>query len=57
MMKFEVRIGYRCEFLFDSADEAMRFAITAKCKGSRTDSISVELLDDEELIKEGEEDV
>lgn len=30
-MEFIVKIGYRCEFKFLSADDALKFALAAKC--------------------------
>lgn len=30
-MEFIVKVGYRCEFKFLSADDALKFALTAKC--------------------------
>ena len=30
-MEFIVKIGYRCDFKFLSADDALKFALAAKC--------------------------
>ena len=45
-MKFRVNLGWREDYLFDSADEAVRFAIAAKVKreDQQPTGIRIELL-------------
>lgn len=58
-MKFRVHLGWQDDYLFDSADEAVRFAITAKVK--REDQqpngirIRIELLSESDLEAERRE--
>ena len=53
-MKFRVNIAWRENYMFDSADEAVRFAITAKVKREENDSqhVRIELLSDDDLEAE-----
>lgn len=56
-MKFRVSLGWREDYLFDSADEAVRFAITAKVKreDQQPNGIRIELLSDSDLEAERRE--
>lgn len=58
-MKFRVHLGWMDDYMFDSADEAMRFAITAKVKreGQESSVSKIVLLSDADLEAEaaGEE--
>lgn len=49
-MEFIVKIGYRCEFKFLSADDALKFALAAKC------SIVDDCYDIELLIRDAPEE-
>lgn len=53
-MKFRVSLGWRENYMFDSADEAVRFAITAKVKREDNDTsgVRIELLSDYDLEAE-----
>lgn len=52
-MKFRVSLGWREDYMFDSADEAMRFAITAKVKRENDSNYArIELLSDADLEAE-----
>lgn len=54
-MKFRVILGWREQYLFDSADEAVRFAITAKVKreDQQPKGIWIELLSEADLEADG----
>lgn len=53
-MKYRVNIGWNY-YLFDSSDDAMRFAITAKRNSEKSEiCVTIELLDEVDLL--GEED-
>ena len=53
-MKFRVHLDWKENYLFDSADEAVRFAITAKVKReeSKDNSVHIDLVSDSELESE-----
>lgn len=52
-MKFRVHLGWNDDYMFDSADEAMRFAITAKVKREdKSNYVRVDLLSDSDLEAE-----
>lgn len=52
-MKFRVHLGWREAYLFESADEAIRFAITAKVKREdQQPNIRIELLSEADLEAE-----
>lgn len=52
-MKFRVSLGWREDYMFDSADEAMRFAITAKVKREdKSNYARIELLSESDLEAE-----
>ena len=57
-MKFRVHLGRHEDYLFDSADEAVRFAITAKVKreDQQPNGIQIELLSDADLEAERREE-
>ena len=51
-MKYRVNIGWNY-YLFDSSDDAVRFAITAKCRAEKCKiCVTIELLDEDDLIGE-----
>lgn len=56
-MKFRVNLGWREDYLFDSADEAVRFGITAKVKREDHESprVAIDLLSDSDLEAERRE--
>ncbi len=55
-MKFRVNLGWRENYLFDSADEAVRFSITAKVKRECDDvKVTMELLSEADLEAERRE--
>ena len=55
-MKFRVRLDWIEYYLFDSADEAVRFSITAKVKREDDDvNVTMELLSDADLEAERRE--
>lgn len=53
-MKFRVHLGWKENYLFDSTDEAVRFAITAKVKREeqQPNDIRIELLSEADLESE-----
>lgn len=52
-MKFRVHLDWNEDYMFDSADEAMRFAITAKVKReNKPNYVRVDLLSDSDLEAE-----
>lgn len=53
-MKFRVHLGWQDDYMFDSADEAVKFAITAKVKreNNETNGVRIELLSDSDLEAE-----
>ena len=60
-MKFRVNLDWREDYMFESADEAVRFAITAKVKRVAYESpdVRIDLLSDLEadgLEKEADND-
>ena len=57
-MKFRVNLGWQEDYMFDSADEAVKFAITAKVKREDYESpgVRIELLSDADLESEKEAD-
>lgn len=53
MLKYIVKIGWRCEFEFDSVDDAGSFAVQAKThrtENSNNDPISIKIIDDSEEV-------
>lgn len=56
-MKFRVHLGWQDDYMFDSADEAVKFAITAKVKreNNETNGVNIELLSDADLEAERRE--
>lgn len=50
-MKFRVHLGWKENYMFDSADEAVRFAITAKVKReeSTDNGVHIDLVSDSDL--------
>lgn len=56
-MKFRVHLGWQDDYMFDSADEAVKFAITAKVKreNNETNGVRIELLSDADLEAERRE--
>lgn len=49
-MKFRVNLGWHDDYMFDSADEAMRFAITAKVKREdKSNYVRVDLLSEADI--------
>lgn len=53
-MKFRVHLGWHVNYIFDSADEAVRFAITAKVKREDNESsgVVIDLLSEADLEAE-----
>ena len=55
-MEFIIKVGYRCDFKFLSADDALKFALAAKA--TIVDPISdIEIIIRDEPQEEGEADV
>ena len=50
-MKYRVNIGWNY-YLFDSSDDAVRFAITAKRSAESRTSVTIELVDEDDLLGE-----
>lgn len=51
MLKYIVKIGWKCEFVFDSIDDAGSFAVQAKThrtENSDPDAISIKIIDTSE---------
>ena len=55
-MEFIVKIGYRCDFRFLSADDALKFALTAKIAIVDSDQ-EIEVIIRDEPQEEGDADV
>lgn len=55
-MEFIVKIGYRCDFKFLSADDALKFALAAKCS-IVDEGQEVSIIIQDEPQEEGEADV
>lgn len=55
-MKYRVSVGWS-KFLFDSGDEAVKFALSAKLKSKNDIHVYIELLNEKDLEEEGEENV
>lgn len=55
MLKYIVKIGWSCEFEFDSIDDAGSFAVQAKThktENSDQDAISIKILDTSEEVND-----
>lgn len=55
-MKYRVHIGWS-DFEFDSSDETVKFALSAKLKCMDDLNVSIQLLNEKDLREEGDENV
>lgn len=54
-MKYRVNCGWNDQYLFDSADDAIKFALTAKLRTeSKHKRVTIDLLDEDDLLGEEE---
>lgn len=52
-MKYRVSCGWNDQYLFDSADDAVKFALMAKLRTeSKHKRVSIDLLDEDDLLGE-----